>query len=132
MSHFLHTVLPGVLVLAAFSSCAKKASERDKQTGKAFDPMAFELTDPGLIEGRRVWLASCAQCHVRGVGGAPIIADKHAWEARLSKGKAVLYDHAINGFSGPLMNQMPPKGGFTDLTDDEVMRAVDFILFSSQ
>lgn len=122
-----------LLLAVAFSGCGKKESMGAKpQASKPFDPMALELTDANLIEGRKTWVATCGQCHVRGLGGAPIIADKAAWAPRIAKGKETLYDHAINGFSGPQMNEMPPKGGFTELTDEEVMRAVDFVIFASQ
>lgn len=98
----------------------------------AFDPAALELTDEALIAGREVWLETCAKCHIRGLGGAPKIADQADWAPRIAKGKAVLYDHAINGFTGPLLNEMPPKGGFTELTDEQVKLAVDFVVFASK
>ncbi len=122
-----------LLLVAAFSGCGKEESKGSASVAaQPFDPMALELSDPHLIEGRTTWVATCGQCHVRGLGGAPIIADKAAWAPRIAKGKETLYDHAINGFSGPQMNEMPPKGGFTELTDEEVKRAVDFVIFASQ
>ena len=120
-------------VASLISGCGgeEAPSSKVEQAPKPFDPMALELDDPSLIKGREIWVATCGQCHVRGLGGAPIIADKEAWAPRIAKGKGVLYDHAINGFSGPLMNEMPPKGGFTDLTDEEVKLAVDFMVYAS-
>lgn len=122
-----------LLLAAAFSGCGKEEPKGSAaEAAKPFDPMALDLTDPNLIAGRATWVSTCGQCHVRGLGGAPIIADKAAWAPRIAKGKGALYDHAINGFSGPQMNEMPPKGGFTELTDEEVKRAVDFVIFASQ
>ena len=94
--------------------------------------MALELTDANLIKGREIWMATCGQCHVKGLGGAPKIGDIEAWAPRIAKGAEVLYDHAINGFSGPQMNEMPPKGGFMHLSDEEVQLAVDFVIHASR
>ena len=122
--------------VAIFSGCggeeAPAAESAKPAAPKPFDPMALELSEPELIQGREIWVATCGQCHVRGLGRAPIIADQKAWAPRIAKGKEVLYDHAINGFSGPQMNEMPPKGGFMDLTDEEVKLAVDFVVYASQ
>ncbi|MEM8867950.1 MAG: c-type cytochrome [Verrucomicrobiota bacterium] len=97
-----------------------------------FDPMSVSVDTPQLIKGRDVWLATCAQCHIPGLGGAPKIGDTDDWGPRLAKGKDVLYDHAINGFLGPQLNEMPPKGGFTHLSDEEVKLAVDFIVLAHE
>lgn len=122
-----------LLLAACLSGCGGKEDPEGKpEAPKAFDPMALELTDANLIQGREIWVATCGQCHVRGLGGAPKIGDTKAWAPRIAKGAAVLYDHAINGFSGPQMNEMPAKGGFTDLLDEEVKLAVDFVMHASQ
>lgn len=97
-----------------------------------FDAMSIELTDANLIEGREVWLKTCTGCHKSGLGGAPLIADKAEWAPRIAKGRETLHDHAINGFSGPLMLQMPPKGGYDYLTDEQVKAAVDFMVHASR
>lgn len=97
-----------------------------------FDPMGLEISDPHLIKAREAWMATCAGCHLTGLGGAPKIGDKDAWAPRIAKGKEVLYDHAINGFVGPLYHEMPAKGGYPELTDEEVKLGVDFVVFASQ
>ena len=65
---------------------------------------------------------SCNICHGQGLMGAPKIGDKAAWAPRLAKGKAVLLDHAKNGF-----NQMPPRGTCTDCTDEDLSKLIDRI-----
>ncbi len=51
------------------------------------------------------WASSCALCHVRGEGGAPIVGDAAAWQPRLARGFDVLLEHTVEGY-----NSMPPLG----------------------
>jgi cytochrome c5 len=69
----------------------------------------------------------CSTCHGAGIAGAPKAGDKAAWGPRLAKGKDVLYDHALKGFTGT-SGVMPAKGGRADLTDDLVKAAVDHMV----
>ncbi len=69
----------------------------------------------------------CAACHQLGVAGAPKIDDKAAWLPRIQQGNAVLYQHAINGFDGAT-GSMPPKGGFSDLSDEQVKTIVEYMV----
>lgn len=125
------------LCMLAFIGCGKKSgdsttSASTEETSKGFDPMALKLSSPALEEGRTIWMETCSKCHLTGLGGAPKIGDKSAWSARIAKGKDTLYKHAIEGFVGPSYNQMPPKGGFANLTDDQVKLAVDFVTHASK
>ena len=124
------------LVLFLMSGCGKqeevKAETAKAPVPKPFDPLTLKLDKPGLIEGRDIWIPTCGQCHLKGIGGAPKIGDKAAWAKRIAQGNEVLYKHAIEGFSGPQMLIMPPKGGFSDLTDEQVKLAVDFVVYASQ
>ena len=122
-----------LLLAACLSGCGGEGDPEGKtEVPKVFDPMALELSDADLIQGREIWVATCIKCHLKGLGGAPKIGDTHAWAPRIAQGKATLYAHAIHGFSGPLMTEMPPKGGFTNLSDDEVRLAVDFVVHASR
>ena len=92
------------------------------------DPGAYpELDGPGLSEGRSVWMANCEGCHGYGFGGAPVPMRPRDWEARLARGKALLYEHAINGFFGPDDTLMPERGGNPQLSDAQVRAAVDYM-----
>jgi cytochrome c len=42
----------------------------------------------------------------------------------------VLRDHALNGFTGDT-GFMPPKGGRIDLSDEEILAAVEYMLEQS-
>jgi cytochrome c5 len=69
----------------------------------------------------------CSTCHGAGIAGAPKAGDKGAWGPRIAKGKEVLYDHALKGFTGS-SGVMPAKGGRADLSDDLVKAAVDHMV----
>lgn len=77
-------------------------------------------------EGQRVYTASCAACHDRGVSGAPKLGDKADWGPRIAQGEDVLVTHAKNGFAGK-RGFMPPKGGNASLSDAELKAAVSYM-----
>jgi cytochrome c5 len=82
-----------------------------------------EATGPkGMLTGEQVYGQVCKTCHDAGLAGAPKIGDKAAWAKVIAQGEKTAFDHAINGF-----NAMPPRGGNSELTDDEVKRAVAFM-----
>lgn len=87
-------------------------------------PVAAKLT------GEQVYNAACFACHGAGVGGAPKLGDAGAWGKRVAQGKATLNKHAIEGYQGQA-GYMPPKGGRVDLSDDEIIAAVDFLVGKS-
>lgn len=77
--------------------------------------------------GDELFEQACKACHGAGIGGAPKAGDKAAWGPRVAKGKDILYDHAVHGFTGSA-GMMPAKGGRTDVSDDLVKEAVDHML----
>ena len=81
--------------------------------------------------GLEVYQRSCALCHDNGIGGAPTPADTSDWSVRIGQGADTLYAHAINGFQGG-SGMMPAKGGFMQLSDDEVKAAVDHMMEQSR
>lgn len=87
-------------------------------------PVATALTGP------QVYNAACIACHGSGIGGAPILGDTAAWGPRLAKGTDTLNQHAIGGFTD--IGYMPPKGGRLDLSDQEVLDAVTYMLNQSK
>ena len=88
-------------------------------------PVAASLTGP------QVYNSACIACHGAGVAGAPILGDAAAWTARIDQGIEVLTRHAVEGYSGAV-GYMPAKGGRTDLSDEEVAGAVDYMVAESQ
>ncbi len=97
-------------------------------------PLAAEqqVTAERLQEGWRVFNRTCTVCHWPGVGGAPMVGDKKAWEARIQGGMQRLYTHAISGFDGASGKRMPARGGNWNLTDEQVEAAVDYMVHNSK
>lgn len=84
-------------------------------------------------DGKALFAEVCSTCHGQGIAGAPKAGDKAAWAPRIAQGKATLYQHALNGYQGgPGGGVMPPKGGRTDLPDDLVKQAVDYMVSMAQ
>ena len=92
---------------------------------QAADAVQTSVTDAGIYERH------CALCHSNGIGGAPVAGDTDDWAWRLAQGVDVLYRHAIQGYEGEA-GIMPPKGGFVNLSDEEVQQAVDYIVEQSR
>ena len=81
--------------------------------------------------GTELFEQTCSACHGQGIAGAPRAGDKAAWGPRIAKGKALLYEHAIQGFTGSA-GVMPAKGGRTEASDDLVKQAVDYMVQMAQ
>jgi cytochrome c5 len=111
----------GEVVMPGEEAAAQAAAE----TMTTPEPVAATLSGP------QVYNQACIACHGAGVAGAPVVGDASAWTARIAKGMETLYDHSINGFQGEA-GYMPPKGGRTDLSDEEVMAAVDYMVEESR
>jgi cytochrome c5 len=81
-----------------------------------------------VLSGPQVYNAACIVCHQPpGVGGAPPVGDVAAWAPRIAQGMDTLHQHALQGFQGT-KGFMPPKGGRVDLSDAEIMSAVDYLV----
>ena len=93
------------------------------------DAAASEEASGGSdLDGEALYASSgCVACHDNGVAGAPTKGDSEAWAARLEKGADELYASAINGIGA-----MPAKGGNPNLSDEEVMAVVDYLMAEAQ
>jgi len=80
-----------------------------------------------VLSGPQVYNLACLACHGTGVGGAPATGDAALWEPRIAKGYDVLREHLLNGFQGDA-GFMPPKGGRVDLSDEEIVGALDYMI----
>jgi cytochrome c5 len=80
------------------------------------------------LTGPQVYNAVCIACHAPpGIGGAPALGDDDAWAARIAQGMDTLIDHALDGFTGST-GVMPKKGERVDLSDEEIIRAVEYMV----
>jgi cytochrome c5 len=91
-------------------------------------PVAAAPPQPAdLADGGAVYQAACAACHTSGIAGAPATGDRVAWAPRIDQGMDVLVRHAIEGFQGPA-GYMPPRGGHSNLSDEQVRLAVQHMV----
>ena len=74
-----------------------------------------------------LYTQACSSCHATGVLNAPKLGDKAGWEPRIAKGIDQLYASAING-----IGTMPPKGGRSDISDDDIKKIVDYMVGSAK
>ncbi len=102
---------------AGSTNMEKSVSERAQKVG------AVEIRDANraLKSGEAVYQAQCAACHGAGVAGAPKLADKAAWSARIKTGLDAMVNSALKG-----KGAMAPQGG-GDHSDVEIARAVVYL-----
>jgi len=83
------------------------------------------------LGGEEVFNQACVACHGAGVAGAPKFGDKAAWADRVAQGADTLHKHALAGYQGK-SGFMPAKGGRTDLSDQSVINAVDYMVAAAK
>lgn len=111
----------GDLCLSGDSSCTGAAmASADSSAGGA---------GGSDISGEAVYNEACTACHSSGAGGAPIVGEVDQWSERLAKGRDALHQSGIQGVEG---TSMMAKGGRADLSDEQVMAAVDYMVDNSQ
>lgn len=81
------------------------------------------------IDGEAIYNQACVACHASGVGGAPVVGDVDSWTPRIAKGIEALHNSGVKGVAG---TAMMAKGGRADLSDQQVMAAVDYMVDASQ
>jgi cytochrome c5 len=91
-------------------------------------PVSMPEAAAARLTGPQVYNEVCIACHSPpGVGGAPALGDGEAWAQRIAQGHDMLIDHALHGFSGGA-GIMPGKGGRIDLSDEEIIAAVEYMI----
>ncbi len=75
----------------------------------------------GSLDGKLIYDNVCSACHAAGVAGAPVPGG--TMNDRAGQGLDALVANAING-----INVMPPRGGNSNLTDEQVQAAVEYML----
>jgi cytochrome c5 len=94
---------------------------------KAFAAVLLACLSLGALadSGEEVYQNRCSLCHAGGAGGAPKFGNREDWAPRAARGKLALYDTALHGKPN---TAMMARGGFRDLSSDEVMSAVDYMV----
>jgi cytochrome c5 len=127
-SHYLKGVSERV---QPFARVAVAGQDNSALKIEASAPAAGSAAPAQPKDGNELYEQACKACHGAGIGGAPKAGDKAAWGPRVAKGKDLLYDHALHGFTGTA-GMMPAKGGRVDVSDDLVKQAVDHIVGMAQ
>jgi cytochrome c5 len=116
--------------LRPFSQVYLPGEEHEADQPVVAEAVAVELVEASL-SGPQVFNEACIACHGSGIGGAPTLIDTANWAPRIAQGTDLLYQHAIEGYTGEA-GYMPPKGARLDLSDAEVNAAVDYMISEAQ
>lgn len=117
---------PDVVNELCMSNCKDPASITITSEPTLTDDAEADIASTAVVEisqGESVYQQACAVCHAGGVADAPITGEQGAWAERIASGRDVLISSSING-----KGFMPPKGGQTQLSDEDVIAAVDFMI----
>lgn len=98
---------------AGAAAIQQAATQAPKEKAVAFD---------GSLDAEMIYKSVCAVCHTTGAAGAPQPGTP-AMAERTAKGMDVLMQSALNG-----LNAMPARGGRSDLTDEQIQVAIEFMI----
>ncbi len=86
-------------------------------------------------DGKSIYQENCAVCHTQGVAGAPKLGNKEAWAPLIARGRTYLIGYALNGpghvtwdNEAIRLGKMPAKGGRKNLTAEQLIAAIDYII----
>lgn len=119
-------IAPAGAVYAGATGAAAQAAA----TAAAASAAASQVAYGGTLDGSVIYGNLCGGCHTSGAGGAPTLTAA-GMGARAGKGADLLYQHAIEGFTGDA-GVMPAKGGNPGLTDEQVVATVDWMLANTK
>lgn len=146
--HFLHSrkshrclLIIGILIGMAVGAVARASQDEQSYPdgvvypdGEAYQEEPVIPVPPPVhkgppLSGEKVYQTVCIACHFppNGLGSAPGLGNAEAWAPHIAKGMDTLFDHALHGFSNG-NNMMPRKGGRDDLSDDEIIGAVKYMV----
>ena len=128
MQNFPISRFTDILCLGIFLAACTESEQINSEL-KA--PVMPYFKEANLIAGRSVWMGTCRNCHLMGVSNAPAVTDNDAWSQRIKKEKKMLYSSALNGIKDEAGKfRMPPRGGNPRLSDEQVKRAVAYMVSS--
>ena len=124
-SNHLHRWISASLLLvtlAGLAGCSEQNSEPEATAMPDPQPAAATPVAALTPEQMAQWSRSCALCHVRGEGGAPVLGDREAWAERWQQGESTLLEHTVTG-----LNNMPPLGYCMDCEEADFMALIRFM-----
>lgn len=114
---------------AGADEAATAAAGGEADEGAAADGGGEMTVAAAAIDGEAIYNQACMACHTTGAGGAPMIGNVDQWSDRIAKGRDALHQSGLNGVAG---TAMMAKGGRVDLSDAQVVAAVDYMIAQSQ
>jgi len=134
----VHTVMQGVVGAHAGAADMSEAAVAERiapvgqlNTGAPMMPVAeapaAAAAPAAARSGEDVYKSTCFACHGTGAAGSPKFGDKAAWAPRIKQGMDTLHTHAITG-----IRAMPPRGTCGNCSDDELKKAVDYMVSNSK
>ena len=117
---------PPAATPAASGDASAPAAASDAASAPAASGGAGD--DQMASRGAEIFDKTCKACHgaTSPIPGAPKVTKNDEWAPRIKQGEDTLVQHAINGF-----NAMPPKGGNTALSDDDIKATVHYMVKQS-
>jgi len=85
-----------------------------------------------LAAGKAVYDANCASCHAAGIMGAPKLGAADDWTARIEQGMETLIQKSIDGYTSEKGYMMPARGGNPDLSDEDIVNSVAYMVEESK
>lgn len=83
-----------------------------------------EAAAPAVRDGKTIYQQHCVVCHQTGLAGAPKLHDDNDWGPRLKAKKIEgLLASSLKG-----LNAMPAKGTCSECTDDDLKKAIEYML----
>jgi cytochrome c5 len=89
--------------------------------------VSIVLSASAARSGKEIYESVCHACHKTGVLGAPKFGDSKWVELEKKEGLKELTEDAIKG-----EKMMPPKGGCSDCTKEEIQAAVKYMIDSAK
>ncbi|MGQ3892146.1 c-type cytochrome [Legionella sp. CNM-4043-24] len=129
-----------IVLLCAFIQSAWAVEDYERQQiQQRIQPVGSVRTEPAAsapavapaaqpvakaLSGQEIYDKHCVVCHKTGLAGAPKFRDEADWKPRLTAKKLDgLVASAIKG-----LNAMPAKGTCSDCSDEDIRKAVEYML----
>lgn len=128
----------GFLLVAGVCVAALSGSLSEKEILRRIAPQGKVIIEAnGIVQaekptvvmdiGQKRYEETCHICHGPGLAGSPKLGDKAEWAPRIAEGMDVLMKRAIQGYKA-----MPPKGTCTNCSDEEIKKAVEYMISKSK